>query len=34
VKSMIARPATGSFTLSLALADRHSGPLKLQYRIN
>lgn len=32
--AMIARPASGSFALSLSFAERHSGPLNLQYRIN
>jgi hypothetical protein len=31
---MIARPAAGSFVLSLTFAECHSGPLNLQYRIN
>jgi hypothetical protein len=34
VWTMIAKPASGSFALSVSFADRHSGPLKLQYRIN
>lgn len=32
--AMTARPASGSFALSLSFAERHSGPLNLQYRIN
>ena len=34
VWTMNAKPASGSFALSVSFAERHSGPLKLQYRIN
>ena len=31
---MTTHPAAGSFILTLSFAERHSGPLNLQYRIN
>ena len=34
LNAMTAQPGSGSFALTLAFAERHSGPLKLQYRIN
>lgn len=34
IASMSAKPATGSFELNIVFTERHSGPLKLQYRIN
>ena len=32
--AMTAHPAAGNFVLTLSFAERHSGPLNLQYRIN
>ena len=34
LEAMAVRPGNGSFSLSLAFTEHHSGPLKLQYRIN
>ncbi len=34
LEAMAVRPGNGSYSLSLAFTEHHSGPLKLQYRIN